>query len=132
MAITDMDWVETKVSRICLKDGIIRTQSKNTIYVSFEIGKENLRITKKLFKGVRYPVFMDTSNRTQSMSIPYLRYLAKTGHEYFTAAAVLVGTPTSKFIVQFFIKLFARNLKIPVKLVASEEEGIKWLQQFKT
>lgn len=131
MSVKNIEWVETETSRICLKNGIIRTQSRNTVHVSLEVGKENFIVIQKLFRGVHYPILMDASNRKQSISLAYLQFLSEVSHEYFSAAAIVVGSPTSKFIARFFVRLFARKLQIPIKFTTSREEGLEWLQQFK-
>lgn len=125
------EWVETETSQIGLKDGIMITRAKNNVFVSLENREENFRVIQQLCQGVCRPILMDVSQRQQSISIPYLRYISKNAHQYFTGAAVLVGSPTSKFIARFFSKLFMSNIQIPVKFTTSEKEGIQWLQQFK-
>jgi hypothetical protein len=53
---------------------------------------------------------------------------AAEGHQYVSAAAVLIDNPVSRVIGNFFIGL--NRPRLPMRLFVSEAEALAWLQTF--
>lgn len=110
-------------------DGIVRVVS------TFPQGKMTLAEAKEVFsailkvsKGKKRPLFVDIRD-IKSADRESREYTASEGvSSVLSAMALLIGSPISKVIGNFFLGL--NKPKFPVKIFTSEAEAIRWLKGF--
>jgi hypothetical protein len=82
---------------------------------------------KKLSPDKRYPALADIRNITSSTR-EARQHHAGDGINLGPACAILVGSPISSIIGNFFLKINRPN--IPVKIFHSEPSAVVWLKGF--
>ena len=123
--------IVTRVSKVWVgEDGIARVIHVPGAELTLEDAKETMAAYLKVNKGKRLPLFVDTK-QMKSMSRESLFYYAseetaKTG----IAVALIVGTPVSKVLGNFYLGVCSPHL--PTRLFTSEQEALEWLKGFLT
>ena len=98
------------------------------VEVTVDGAKKHFEACEKLAKGKRHPVLVDLRN-IKSVDHQARKYLAGDVATKLTkASAVLVGSPVSRVIGNFFIGL--NKPPYPIKLFTSEPEAMEWLRRF--
>lgn len=121
--------IETRATRIWLgEDGILRQIIKPGVELTVADVKEYLAETMNITGGRRLPVLVDTCE-IRSVSRAARNYVGgKEMARYVSASALIVSSPISRAIGNFFIRL---NRPIyPTKLFTSESEALAWLKGF--
>jgi hypothetical protein len=93
-----------------------------------EDAKENVATVKKLIKGKKCPFFVDISKVLSVDRDARIYYVDEIERGPISAVALLVGSPLSKVIGNFFIGL--NRGSAPCKLFTSETKAIEWLKGF--
>ncbi len=121
-------YIETKTSRIWLgKDGIVRIIKFPGSVTNLEEARQDVIATKKFGKKKR-PRFVDIS-KIESVTKEAREYYASEDASRKTSAmALLVGSPVSKVIGNFYLGI--DKPPYPIKLFITEEKAIQWLKQF--
>jgi len=111
------------------EDGIVRSVSTRPQYkLMLAETKEILSAILKVSNGKKRPYCADSSD---------IRYADRESREYaaseefaeaITAMAILIGSPVSKIIGNFFLNI--NKPKFPTRLFISETEAIEWLKGF--
>ena len=119
----------SRVAKIWVgEDGIARINHVPDAEVTLEDAHETMAAYLKLNKGKRMPLLIDT--RT-------MKSLARGARHFFageeaaacaSAAAIIVGTPVSKVLGNFYLGL--SNPHLPSRLFSSEDEALAWLKGY--
>lgn len=110
------------------EDGIVRIIWVPNAEVTLEDAREIMDAYHKLRKGRKLPLLIDT--RTMKSFDRGARHLFA-GEEAggcASAAAIIVGTPVSKVLGNFYLGL--SNPHVPSRLFSSEDEALAWLKGF--
>jgi hypothetical protein len=121
--------IETRNASLWLgDDGIARSRQKPNVYSSIEDAREFVSAFNGLAGGRGRPLLADIRGVT-SITKKARHFLAGDGQvKMITASALLVKSPVSRIIGNFFIGL--NRPKIPVRLFDSEEEAVEWLKGY--
>jgi len=106
-------------------DGIYRYYYKPETWVTAESAREIISKRVAVMDGTPHPLYTDMSTMVE---------LTKEAREAFssdasvTALALRTGNVVSRVIANFFLGLHRPS--VPVRLVATESEGLVWLAKF--
>ncbi|MBL7717653.1 MAG: STAS/SEC14 domain-containing protein [Flavipsychrobacter sp.] len=121
--------ITTRTERIKIEDsGIIDCVVLDNAVVSLEDARENIEAVRILSQGGSRPVLVDIT-RSRGISRDARAYLA--GDEtarYQSACALVVGSPLSQLIGNFFLGF--NRTKFPIKLFHGQDEAREWLHTF--
>lgn len=107
-------------------DNIFQTECFPDTVMNLEDGKESTRITSEMIKNEPLPLLCDLTNVVK-MSQECRQWFAGKEHaETFSKAALIVTSPISRIIGNFFLGL-NKPLK-PTRLFTNKEDAIKWLK----
>jgi hypothetical protein len=108
-------------------DGILYTDCFPNTIMTLEDGKESTRISAEMINHIPRPLLCDLTNVVK-MTQDCRKHFAGPEHaKTFTKAALIVTSPISRIIGNFFLGL-NKPLK-PTRLFTSKEEGLKWLKE---
>lgn len=93
--------------------------------------QENVRIDRQLGAGRRRPLLVDIRAIKSQTSEARDYYTGAEGAACYSAVAVLIGSPISRLLGNFFIG-FNKQAFAPVKLFTSEAEAMAWLKTFRS
>jgi hypothetical protein len=109
-------------------DGIVRIIWVPGAEVTLEDAKETMAAYLKLNKGKRLPLFVDTKTM-KSLSRDARKYYAgEEAAKVASAVAIIVGTPVSRVLGNFYLGL--SNPHLPSRLFSSESEALEWLKGY--
>jgi hypothetical protein len=109
-------------------DGILRIRAFPALKDTLEGARQNVAIVAKLTAGKPRPMLLDMrALKTQSREVRAY-YAGPETTSLSLAVAVLVDSPISRVIGNFFLGFKKRNL--PTKLFKSEVEALAWLKGF--
>jgi hypothetical protein len=125
----ESDGIVTRVNKVWIgEDGIARIIHVAGTEVTLEDAKETMAAYLRLNKGKRLPLFVDTK-AMKSMSRETRKYYAgEEAAKVASAAAIIVGTPVSRVLGNFYIGL--SNPHLPSRLFSSEDEALEWLKGY--
>lgn len=117
---------ETKKIRFKIgPDNILHTDCFPNTVMTLEDAKESTQVSAELINYQPRPLLCDLTNVVK-MTQECRRHFASTEHAAtFTRAALVVTSPISKVIGNFFLGL-NKPVK-PTRLFTSKEEGMKWI-----
>jgi hypothetical protein len=98
------------------------------VEVTLENVTEVSRHLKKLSKGKKVPVFTDMRGLKSMTREARLFLSGEDAAQVTSAAALLIGSPLSKVIGNFFMGI--NKPPYPTKLFTSEEKALQWLKGF--
>ncbi|MHB1312376.1 MAG: DUF7793 family protein [Gemmatimonadaceae bacterium] len=110
------------------EDGIVRIIHVPGAEVTLEDAKATMVAYEKIREGQRRPLLVDT--RT-------MKFLAREARQYYagdeaarvaSAAAIIVGTPVSRVLGNFYLGL--SNPHLPSRLFTSDDEALEWLKGY--
>lgn len=106
---------------------ILYTECFPGTVMTLEDGQESTRISAEMINYEARPLLCDLTNVVR-MSQECRKHFAGAEHaKTFTKAALIVTSPISKVIGNFFLGL-NKPLK-PTRLFTNREEGLKWLME---
>ena len=121
--------IKTRVSKVWLgEDGIIRVVTFPNVDVTLEDITEINTHMKKIAKGKKLPVYNDIKGVKSITREARLFTSSEDSDQVSSAAALLIGSPVSKVIGNFFLGL--NKSPYPTKLFTSKEKAVKWLKGF--
>jgi len=110
------------------KDGIGRVIFLPNTKVTLNAAKKHIAACEKLANGKKAPVLIDIRN-IKSVDHEARKYFAGEKASKITkASAVLVSSPISRILGDFFIVL--NKPPFPIKLFTSKSKAMKWLRGF--
>ena len=119
----------TRVSKVWLgEDGIARVIHVPGAEVTLEDAKETMAAYLKLNKGKRMPLFVDTKTMKSLAREARHYYAGEEAAKVASAVAIIVGTPVSRVLGNFYLGL--SNPHLPSRLFTSEEEALEWLKGY--
>jgi hypothetical protein len=108
-------------------DGIVRTKVKKNSEIVIEDALEN-SIAVNSFSQDEYPMIVDTT-LAKSITKEARDYFSMKGRESkIVAFAILINSPLSKIIANFFMGL--NKPRVPVKLFTDEDLAIEWCKNY--
>lgn len=120
----------SRVARLWLgEDGVVRIIHVPDAEVTLEDAQDTMTAYLKLNEGKRRPLFVDTKT---------MRILAREARHYYageeaarvaSAVAIIVGTPVSKVLGNFYLGL--SNPHLPTRLFTDEDEAVEWLKGYR-
>ena len=109
-------------------DGICRVIHAPDVEVTLQDAQETMAAYRKLNNGKRLPLLIDMKTMRAISRDARHFYASEEAAECACAAAILVGTPVSRVLGNFYIGL--SNPYLPSKLFTSEDEALAWLKEF--
>jgi len=120
--------IETKTTKVWLEEGIVYFKIQPGAEVTLEDTKDYVKVKGKLTAGQKSPLLADIRG-TRSITREARAYLAGEEAAALTsAAALIIGSPVSKVIGNFFLGL--NKPVYPTRLFTSEEKAVEWLKEF--
>jgi hypothetical protein len=117
----------TKIKFRIGNDNILYTECFPNSTMELEDGIESTKISLELVNNTPLPLLCDLNNVTK-MTIECRNHFAGKDHaRSFSKAALLVPSPISKIIGNFFMGL-NKPIK-PTKLFTNREKAIEWLKE---
>ncbi len=111
-------------------DGIARTVVKPQAEIELDDAIENSKAVNSLYQGVKFPLLVD-SRAVKSMSMEARKYLSVNNRSTnISSFAVVVSSPLSRIVVNFFFKL--QRTGVPARVFTNEQLAMDWLRQFLT
>ena len=109
------------------QDNIVHIECTPDTIMTLEEGKYSTLMVGKIVADTPLPMLCDLTNVVK-MSQECRNHFAGPEHaEVFTRCALIVSSPISKIIGNFF--LGANKPLRPTRLFTSAEEGLKWLKK---
>lgn len=119
----------SRVARLWLgEDGIVRIIHVPGAKVTLEDAQETMAAYLKLNKGKRRPLLVDTKTMKSMTRETRQYYAGGEAAKVASAAAIIVGTPVSRVLGNFYIGL--SNPHLPSRLFSSEDEALEWLKGY--
>lgn len=127
----DNNIIYIKKSKFWLNDDgiVISVQTKNT-YFELDDAKESINVMKKLGSGTTQPLLLDIRGSKGASPIARKYIAGKEGAKVFKAMALVIDSPLSRIIGNFFI--FYSKPLYPTRLFNQKKEAMAWLEQYKT
>jgi hypothetical protein len=121
--------ITTKISKVWLgEDGIARIIHVPGAEVTLEDAQETMAAYRKLNEGKRRPLFVDTKTMKSLAREARHYYASEEAARVASAVAIIVGTPVSRVLGNFYLGL--SNPHLPSRLFSSEEEALTWLRGY--
>jgi len=119
----------SRVARLWLgEDGIVRIIHVPGAEVTLEDAKETMASYLKINQGKRRPLFIDTKTMKSMTRETRQYYSGVEAAKVASVAAIIVGTPVSRVLGNFYIGL--SNPHLPSRLFSSEDEALTWLKGY--
>jgi len=120
----------SRVAKVWLgDDGIVRIIHVPGAEVTLEDAKETMAAYLKIYEGKRRPLFIDTKTMKSLAREARHYYAGEEAAKFASAAAIIVGTPVSKVLGNFYLGL--SNPHLPSQLFSSEDEALAWLKGYR-
>jgi hypothetical protein len=120
--------IETRAFRTYLKDHVCITVVKPDMIVDIEDARENTRIVRELSDNNVLPILVD---------LRHINHITKEARDHFSmkervpavnAIAMVVKSPVSRIIGNFFLGL--NKPVVPTQMFGTESKAMLWLDQF--
>ena len=123
------DIITTKTAKIWMgEDNIIRISHYQNVDITLQDMKDIVASCQKVSCGKPCPLLVD-ARYIKSMSHDAREHASgQEVNNIIIATATLVGSPVSRTIVNFFMKL--NKPLVPTKLFTDEDEAFVWLKGF--
>jgi hypothetical protein len=119
----------SRVAKISLgEDGIVRVIHVPGAEVTLQDAQETMSAYLKLNSGKRLPLLVDTKTLKSISREARHFYAGEEAAACASAVALVVGTPVSKVLANFYLGL--SNPHLPSRLFSDEAEGLAWLKGF--
>lgn len=110
------------------EDGIARTVVKPDAEIVLDDAIENSKAVNSLYRGSKFPLLVD-SRCVKSMSVEARKYLSVNNRStHISAFAVVVSSPLSRIIVNFFFRM--QRTGVPARVFTNESYAMEWLRRF--
>ncbi|MCC6751371.1 MAG: hypothetical protein IT371_27200 [Deltaproteobacteria bacterium] len=109
-------------------DGLLVATNKPGTVQTLEDARENVEGTRSLGLGRRPPLLVDMRESRGMERAARAYYAGPEGEKVVCAIGLLVGSPATRIIGNFFIGL--NRVLVPCKLFSDEEDAVAWLRGF--
>lgn len=121
--------IETSVATISkVEPGIARIIYKADARITIAEARENVEAVAKVVGGVHSPVFIDVRPLSTIDRDSRQYFVGDEAGEVTSATALLVDSPISRVIGNFFIGV--NRSEWPVRMFSGESEAMVWLEGF--
>ncbi len=110
------------------EEGIMRQVALPVSEHTLADAKENVEVAAKIVKGKKVPGLIDIREVKSISREARMHYAGDENAKVLNAVAMLVDSPVSRIIGNFFIGL--NKAPFPCKLFSSESAAIEWLREF--
>ncbi|MCK9381775.1 MAG: hypothetical protein M0P95_12030 [Sulfuritalea sp.] len=117
-----------KASMWLAEDGIVRIIWVPGSDVTLEDAEESMAAYLKINQGKRRPMVVDTSTMKSLARGARHYYASEQAAKAASAVGLIVGTPVSRVLGNFYLGL--SNPHLPTRLFASESEALEWLKGY--
>lgn len=108
-------------------NAMVRFEFDAGVSVDEEAAIENMAATARAADNGKYRLILVDMREIKAIDAAARRYLSKNTGNYFAAVALLVRSPLSRVVANFFIGL--NRTEYPVQLFTSEDAAVAWLRQ---
>ena len=120
--------VKLRTGTFWKEDGILRGECFEGAEENLEDAKEQIVVQRKMIDDRPLPFLMDI-RRVKSLSREARAYFAGAeSAEVFRATALLVSSPLSRAVGNFFLGL--NRPQMPTRLFTNDEDAMAWLRSF--
>jgi hypothetical protein len=125
----EQEEIVTSVCKVWVgEDGIARVIHFPNAELTLETAKETMAAYLTVSKGKRLPLFVDTKGEKFMTRDCRHYYASEETAKTASAVAIIVDTPVSRVLGNFYIGL--SNPHLPSRLFTSEQEALEWLKGF--
>ena len=118
-----------RVARLWLGgDGIVRIIHNPHAEVTLKDAEETMAAYLGIRQGKRRPLLVDTRTMKVLDRGARVFYAGEMAASVATAVAIVVGTPVSRVLGNFYLGL--SNPRLPSRLFVSDEEALAWLNGY--
>lgn len=110
------------------EDGIVRIMWIPGSDVTLEDAEESMTAYLRINQGKRRPLFVDTSQMKSLAREARHLYASEEAARVASAVGLIVGTPVSRVLGNFYLGL--SNPHLPTRLFAVESEALDWLKGY--
>lgn len=119
---------DTSLVHLRIKDNILIGSYRKNLIINLDVAQKIVLQRQSFTRGKKMPAIIFSQGIT-SIDKPAREFLAsKEGTEGLSASAIIVDSPFSRFLGNFF--LMVNKTSIPVKLFSNILRAEKWLRQF--
>jgi hypothetical protein len=121
-------YIDNELAKISiLNDIMIGIYKTNTI--DLDVAKKIIKLRIDACNHVAHPLLVDIRG-VKSFSKEARDYIAKDGTALLSATAILINSPLTKVLANFYLKL--SNPEVPTRLFTNFDEAYNWLIPHKT
>lgn len=121
---------EDESSKIFLQDGVLHGIFKPKL-LDLKAAKTIVK-NRKIIGGEKIrPLLVDGRAVTEMTKEARDYFGSEEGFDLLSASALLVKSPLSSFLANFFLKINLKNSPIPIKVFTDREKALKWLENYK-
>ncbi|MFA6168910.1 MAG: hypothetical protein WC700_19955 [Gemmatimonadaceae bacterium] len=110
------------------EDGIVRIIHVPGAEVTLEDAKETMLAYLQIRQDKRRPLFVDTRTMKSLAREARKYYAGDEAAQVASAVAIIVGTPVSRVLGNFYLGL--SNPHLPSRLFSSDDEALEWLKGY--
>jgi len=120
--------IETRATRQWTgEDGIVRSQIRPGIDFTVEDSAESLAATRSISGDVPVPVLVDGRGVRSATRESRLFWASDEVSATISAMAILVGSPVSRMIASFFIRLVRPGFRL--RIFSDEAAAVRWIKE---
>ena len=124
--------LDTPYIHLKIEDGILTGTYKKGLKITVEIAKEIVESRLNFLEGRNYPTLI-LNQGVISMDKGAREFLSSAeAMKGIKAAAIILDSPFSSFLGNFFLNVNAYKTTMPVKIFTSPHHAYKWLKKFVT
>ncbi|HWJ92371.1 MAG TPA: hypothetical protein VNR87_14745 [Flavisolibacter sp.] len=111
-----------------IEQGIIIASYKNGVHINLDIAKEIVEARIRFSDKKSYPVLINSQGVVSMDKAARDYFSSEQGIRGLKAAAIVVNSPFSSFLGNFF--LWVNRTRLPVKIFTNHQAAFEWLGQF--
>ena len=120
--------LETRTHRFWLRpEGYLYCKIKEEAEINYTDAVASIEAIAKITGNMALPVFCDARQLKSASKEAREYYAGVEAQKNLKAAAILIGSPLTKSVVNFFL-LFNKP-PYPIKMFTSEEEALQWIKK---
>jgi hypothetical protein len=120
--------VDTPTATIWIEDGILRVEIKPGAKVEARDAEAHVQLTAELVDERKAPLLADISRVLSTSREARSTYAGPRADEVLSALALLVDSPISMVIGNFYLRL--SRPPFPCRVFSDKEKALDWLRDF--